>query len=411
MAQRAILTERIMNINKIGRQYMSEKCKKQITVMLTVPRFIIGGAEQQLLELIKGLDKERFRVIVLSFHPGGDLEPQVLNLPDIEYICLNRKNKLDFSALFTVFRLLRQRRVDVIQPFLTPATFFTIVPAILNRTPVKVITERGNARRKPGLGYNLYLKTEDFFTRFADWVVPNSKSGGDYLVARGINPKNVRVIYNGINLERLNPEEAKVASIKKEMGVPEDGLVVGISASLTPTKDHATFLRAAQMVSLEYPQVRFAILGDGPLYPELAEMTEELGIKSKVSFLGNQTDVGPYISSFDIACLSSSGPEGCSNAILEAMALGKPVVATDAGGNKELVEHGKNGFIVPVGDHASLAEAIKTCISQPEMTTKMGKRGKAKIQSRFSMERMVQDYEKLYAETLNAKRNGHNPGA
>ncbi len=381
--------------------------KQKITVMLTINKMIIGGAEQQFLELAKGLDKSRFRLIVVTLYPGGDLEPEIKNIPNIEYICLNRKSKYNYVLLFTMLRLLRQKNVDVIQPFLTPATFFTLLPAVINRTPVKVITERGNKRSKPGLGHSFYLRIEDFFTRFTEYVVPNSESGKSYLIKRGINVDCIRVIYNGINISRLAPDPDKVARIKAAMGLPSNGIVVGISASLTANKDHATFLQAARLVSRAMPQVKFAILGDGPLGPMLKNMAGELGIESNVSFLGNQTDVGSYISMFDIACLCSAEPEGCSNSILEAMAFGKPVVATNAGGNNELIVDGETGLIVPVRNPERLAEAILTCLQQPERAREMGKRGESVIASRFSLERMVRDYEILFEEAIKLKRSRH----
>jgi glycosyltransferase involved in cell wall biosynthesis len=376
----------------------------RITVMLAINKMIIGGAEQQFLELVKGMDKRRFRTIVVTVYDGGDLEPQIKALPNIEYLCLHRKGKLDFSPFFKVMRLLRTNRVDIVQPFLTPATFFTLLPAVFRRTLVKLVTERGNRRRNPGLGYSFYLRVEDFFTRYADWVIPNSRSGGDHLVSRGINPDKIKVIYNGINIDRLVPDPARTAQVRESLRLAPDGWVVGISASLTPQKDHRAFLKAAQLVLRTMPRVKFAILGDGPLREELENLSDELGVRPNVFFLGNQTEVSPYLANFDIVCLCSSEMEGCSNAILEAMALGKPVVATNVGGNGELVENGRTGILIPVQNPTALADAIMACIKQPELAKEMGRCGREMIATRFSLERMVHDYETLYEETVRAKR-------
>jgi glycosyltransferase involved in cell wall biosynthesis len=383
----------------------------RITVMLTIDRMIIGGAEQQFLELVKGMDKDRFRLIVATLYPGGDLEEEIKSVPNIEYICLNRKGKLDFSILFTMLRLLREKKVAIIQPFLTPATFFTLLPAVINRTPVKIVTERGGRRTKPGLGYSLYLRVEDWLTRFANWVIPNSASGKEHLISRGIKAARTKVIYNGINLQRLSPDAHETERIRASLGLPAGGLVVGISASLTPSKDHVTFLRAAQLISREMPPVRFALLGDGPLRPGLENLTRELGIESKVIFLGNQTKVGPYVANFDVACLCSAEAEGCSNAVLEAMALGKPVVVTDAGGNRELVEDGKTGRLVSIRDPQALASAILSLLRQPEQAAEMGRRARETLLLRFSLDRMVHDYETLYEATIREKRTKGYHGA
>lgn len=375
----------------------------RINIMLAINSLIIGGAEQQFLELVKGLDKNRFKPIVVTIYSGGPLEPEVKNIPGIEFICLNRKSKYDFSILLKILFLLRKKHIDIIQPFLTPSTFFTLLPAMIGGIPVKIITERGNMRNNSGRGYRTYLRIEDLLTRFADWIIPNSESGRKYLIKRGLNPARIKVIYNGINTQRLIPDPAKVTQIRESLKLSKSGVVIGISASLIPLKDHVTFLKAAQTISKIMPQTKFVILGDGPLRSNLEKMVRELGIDSSVIFMGNQVEVSPYLAAFDIACLCSAEPEGCSNAILEAMALGKPVVATDAGGNRELVEDGKTGFLVPVKNPQALADAIVSCIKQPELTRQMGQRAREIILTRFSLDRMICDYETLYQETYHNK--------
>jgi glycosyltransferase involved in cell wall biosynthesis len=121
---------------------------------------------------------------------------------------------------------------------------------------------------------------------------------------------------------------------------------------------------------------------------------------SCVTFFGNQVNVAPYLNAVDIFCLCSAEPEGCSNAILEAMALGKPVIATDAGGNHELIKDGKSGFLVPVKDPKALARALIKCIKQPQMRKEMGLLSSQLFKERFSLERMLDDYQRLYQELI-----------
>lgn len=373
--------------------------------MFPVNKLIVGGAEQQLLELVRGMDKNRFEPIVVSLYPGGALEPEVKALPGVELICLNRKGQYDFFILLSIFRILRQRRVQIVQPFLTPASFFGLLPALTSRRLVKVVTERCGVRANPRLGSIIYRKIEDFLTRFADWVIPNSQAGESYLLHRGINSNRIRVIYNGINLKRLTPDLATVAQIRDHMRLPPEGRVVGITASLTPAKDHATFLQAARLISQKRPQTRFAVLGDGPLRPTLEGMAKELGIESLVTFFGNQRDVGSHISVYDVACLTSMDHEGCSNVTLEAMAMGKPVVVSDIGGNRELVDHGKNGLLIPAGNPQAFADAILTCLKQPDWARQMGDQAKRMVLTQFSLERMVHDYQVLYENAIVQKAN------
>jgi glycosyltransferase involved in cell wall biosynthesis len=376
---------------------------KPITVMFPINQLGVGGAEQQLLELVRGMDKDRFKPVVVSLYPGGALEPEMKSLPGVELVCLDRKGRYDFFILLGILRLLRQRQVKIIQPFLTPASFFGLLPALTKRHLVKVVTERCGVRVNPNLGSALYRKAEDFITRFADWIVPNSQAGKDYLIERGISPSRIKVIYNGINFKRLMPDPALVASIKQQMKLPAGGQVVGITASLTPAKDHITFLRAARLVSQVMPLTRFAILGDGPLRLELEAMAGELGLGSMVTFFGSQRNIGSYVSVYDVACLSSMDHEGCSNVTLEAMALGKPVVVTNIGGNRELVEHGNNGLLVSPRNPEALADALISCLKEPYRARQMGENARQMILSRFSLERMVLEYQTLYEDAIKQK--------
>lgn len=378
----------------------------RIVVMLMVNSLGGGGAEQQLLELVRGIDKDRFKPIVVTLYPGRALESMVKEVPGVEYICLNRKNKYDFSILFKVLRLLRQKQVDIVQPFLTPSTFFGLLPALINCTPVKVVTERCGVRVNTHLGNKLYRKIEDYFTRFAEHVVPNSQAGRSYLIGRGIDPNRIKLIYNGVNLQRLSPNPAKVAKIRKSMELPPDGMVVGITASLSPAKNHATFIEAAQLIHQTMPQTKFAVVGDGPLLASLENQAKELGLASHVVFFGHQLDIGSYISTFDVACLCSVDHEGCSNALLEAMALGKPIVATDVGGNKELVENGETGLLIPLRDPHALADSVLFYLRQPEWAREIGERARDMIHEYFGLERMVHEYEQLYDRAMYLKQNG-----
>lgn len=384
---------------------MREK-NHRIVVMLMVNDLGGGGAEQQILELVRGIDKDRFQPIVVTLYPGEALEPKIKEVPDVEYICLERKNKYDFFTLFKVLRLLRQKRVDIIQPFLTPSTFFGLLPALTNRTPVKVVTERCGVRVNTHLGNKLYRKVEDYFTRFADHVVPNSGAGSSYLIERGIKPDRIKVIYNGVNFKRLASDPDRVAKIRESMGLSPDGKVVGITASLSPAKNHATFIEAAQHIHRAIPQTKFAVVGTGPLLASLENQAKELGLASHVIFFGHQLDIGSYISAFDVACLCSVDHEGCSNALLEAMALGKPVVATDIGGNKELVENGETGLLIPLRDPKALADSVLFYLRQPEWAREIGEHARDKIHEYFTLERMVHEYERLYEKAIYQKQNG-----
>ena len=372
----------------------------KIKVLYPITDLSVGGTQQQLLELVKGLDKKRFSPIVVTLISGGALEREFREIEGCRLICLGRKGRFDLSCVFKIFFILRKLKVDVVQPFLTPATLFTLLSALVCRTPVKIVTERGGPnKKKEKLGYCLYLKTEDFLTKFADSVIPNSVAGRDYLLQRGLDESRIKVIYNGISLRRLASNETSIRRVKEKIGVTPGGKIVGMLARLFTVKDPATFLRGAALVSQAMPETKFALVGDGPMRGELETLVRQLDLASKVVFCGEQRDVGDYLSAFDISVLTSN-TEGCSNAILEAMALGKPVVCTDVGGNRELVNHGETGLLVPPGDAKALAEAIISLLSNQKILENMATNAKRSFDGRFSMEKMVEQYQALYKEIL-----------
>src|SRR5206468_691330 len=157
------------------------------------------------------------------------------------------------------------------------------------------------------------------------------------------------------------------------------------------------------------PGLRCAVIGDGPLRSRLEALAAELGIADRVVFFGNQRRVADFLAACDLLVSASRDNEGCSNSILEAMALGVPVIATDLGGNRELVEDRVTGRLVPVGDHVALAAAIEAALADPTGRQTIAARARQMIESRFSLERMVRDYDNLYTRLLHEKRRGALP--
>jgi len=376
---------------------------RRLSVALLVNDLRMGGAERQLVELAKGLDKARFRVLVVTLYSGQPLEKELRDADGVTLISLERSGKYDFRTVLRLASLLRRERVDIVQPFLTPATFFGLAAALLARTPVKIATERCGLRLNTHLGNRAYRFAEDRLTRFADAVVPNSEAGREYVLSRGIPDRNVRVVYNGVSPDRADVAPGEAEAVREALGVGPEGKLAGIVASLQPAKDHETFLQAAAIVRRSLPDARFAIVGDGPLRDALEQRSRELGLDSCTTFAGPQLRVAPYIAAFDVAVLSSCDHEGCSNFLLEAMALGRPLVATDIGGNRELFTSGGAGFLVPAGEPDAMAAAIVGVLQHAEAAARMSRESLATFSARFTLGGMVRAYEELYLELWEQK--------
>jgi glycosyltransferase involved in cell wall biosynthesis len=370
---------------------------RKLKVCLMVNDLRIGGAERQLSELARGLDRERFDVLVATLYPDGPLEPE-LKAAGVRLVSLNKGGKLDLRPVWRMAKLLRREKVDVLQPSLTPASFFGLTAALPARTPLTIVTERCGLRVNPGAGSNVFRFLEDRLTRFAGAAVPNSQAGASYLAGRGIDERKIRVIYNGVSDDRVTATEAEMAEARAKFGIPGGAKVVGIVASLQEAKDHRTFLRAAATVKQQHTGTHFVIVGDGELRAELEGLAKELGIGGSVTFTGNQARIAPIVALFDVSVLSSYDHEGCSNAILEAMGLGKPVVATNVGGNAELVTDGENGYVAPAQSPEPLAARVSELLTNPEQARAMGERGRERFRRDFTLPTMVKQYEDLYTE-------------
>ena len=204
-------------------------------------------------------------------------------------------------------------------------------------------------------------------------------------------------IRNGIRIAELHPEGGR--RIRTELGIAENIPIVGIVGRLSPQKDYPTFLKAAAEVLRAVPEAVFLIAGDGSLRHELEKLAAGLTIESRVRFLGYRTDILDVVSTFDVFVLSSLW-EGLPLAVLEAMALEKPVVATSVPGTAEAVVDGESGYLVPLKDSPVLAQKTVELLRDPEKSRKMGKAGRRRVVDYFDLGRMVDEHERLYRRLL-----------
>ena len=265
--------------------------------------------------------------------------------------------------------------------------------ATLGLKRVVVISSRLN------LGYcmtRFYNRILGFLDRYATRIFANAEAVKREVVElEKVSPDKVDVLYHGADMEQYGPGSGD-PSVAAALGIPEDAKVVGIVANLRPVKDHALFLRAAKLVAERVPKAAFVLVGWGELRDELGRLARELGIAEKVFFTGGKGDVPDYLCRMSIGCLSSSS-EGFSNAILEYMAAGLPVVATDVGGNGEAVERGVTGYIVPHGDPAAFAAPIIALLEDERKRAEMAKRSLERCREKFEIGAAMRRYEEYYS--------------
>ncbi|HUS58100.1 MAG TPA: glycosyltransferase, partial [Planctomycetota bacterium] len=187
--------------------------------------------------------------------------------------------------------------------------------------------------------------------------------------------------------------------LARSLGLAGDAPLIGVVASLHPWKGHRMFIRAAGIVHRARPDVRFLIVGGGTELAVLQALARDVGVSEAVVFAGARKDVPELLALMSIFALSSPS-EGLPNAVLEAMACARPVVATRAGGTAEVVDHGNTGYLVPVGEHAALAEKLLVMLADPARAEEMGSRGRQRALAEFSGKRLVESVTQLYEALL-----------
>lgn len=371
----------------------ARRAKIRVAYLIDTVASAAAGTEAQLLETIRRLDRERFEPLLICLRGSPWLASNGFPCP-IEVLDYTGFLKPGFPRVVLRLRsLLRSRGIQVLQTFFEDPIFVAFFAAGFSRTrPVLV-----SSRRDIGLGdgtpwyHALFKALLPLVNRRFDGILCNSANVREFVAANEKTPGGkFRVIANGVDVPpRTGPGSGRDG---------ESGLMIGIVANLKPVKRIDVFLKALAILADTVPNFRAVVLGDGPEKDRLRRLSEDLGLSSRVDFRGSVSDVTPYLRLLDIGVLCSDR-EGLSNAILEYMASGLPVVATAVGGNTELVD-GSNGFCVPPGDPDALAQALERLASDRELRKAMGRKSLEKVMDRFSWERSIRDLEAYYEELV-----------
>jgi glycosyltransferase involved in cell wall biosynthesis len=244
-------------------------------------------------------------------------------------------------------------------------------------------------------------QTQQIAYALAHHVVANSNAVSEKLQHDGIRVDKITVIYNGLDLGRL-ASHAERADVLASFSLPDRAFVTIVANMRLEVKDYPMFLRAAKIVKDSIPDVGFLLAGEGELTESLRAMARELNIADTTFFLGRCERIADLLG-ISTVCVLSSKAEGFSNSILEYMAAGRPVVATDVGGAREAIVEGETGYLVPAGDHERMARRITELLKQPALARSMGEQGQKVAAARFSLDTQLTTTEDLYRRLLSKK--------
>lgn len=356
----------------------------------------LGGGERTVFQLARLLPRHGFRVFVVTFRDRPD--PEAPRLCD-NIVVFALQSVFSFRALQVAYRLgamIRHENIEIVQTFFESADTYGAVVARLAGVPHIISSRRDLGILRTGKHSRAYR----FLARHYTAVLAVSHQVQEWHQrADCLQPHQLQVIHNGLSLERFKAISPLAQSrIRSSLGLPAVGSLVVTVANINHWKGLDLFLQAASLTLRRHPATVFVIAGaftDPGLVEELRAQACTLGINRRVHFLGQVADVAPLLLSSDIFVLLSR-TEGFPNVVLEAMAASLPVVASCVGGTPEAVEDGTTAFLVPPNDAEEAAIHLNHLLSDPNLCRRMGRAGRRRVESHFSLDRMIQQHVDLY---------------
>ncbi len=351
-----------------------------------------GGISNVISYLTSGLRQSRFEIIILIMS-----NKEVTFLRDSKIVQIPRSHVLDVGHFFRIKKCIEKNNIDIIHSHSIISNIYAFLIRFFCQHVRHIIHVHANLSLELSSSAKNYVKRE-FLLRAnkialnrCDKIISNSVQTKNFLKNIGINSRKIRVVYNGIDREMIKARASEIP----DKNVALKGTIVGTVGRLMPIKNYSFFLHVAKEVLNDDHKIEFLIIGNGIERNKLENLASSLGILENVIFAGWVENPYPLIAKMDIFVLTSLW-EGLGIVLMEAMALGKPVIATKVGGIPEVVEDGKSGILIPPDDVESFSKAISTLLKKPEMREKMGERGTEIVKKKFAFEEMIDSIEKEY---------------
>ena len=374
----------------------------RIRVLKFLTHFAVGGTERQFVYTAAGLDRSRFDIRVGCTAQIGPFikEIRALNVPIWEYPINSLYSYRTMRRQLKFIRDLRREQIHVVHAYGFYPNLFAIWPAALGTRSVTIASVRDmgvftDRHKLKSLGQAMAC-------RLADCVVANSYAVRDWLERQGLGLYDIQVIPNGIKMPapRRNDEPSPV---RRELKIDLKCPVIAVIGRLVRTKGLEYFLEAAASIAARYSSVRFLIVGEANIEPpyrrQLEERARSLSLTGRLLFIGQRNDVPQIMREIDIS-VQPSLTESFSNTLLESMANGLPVVATNVGGNPEVVADGESGMLVPPADPAALTHAMAQLLERPDLAQRLGQAAREKVARKYSLECLLRRTEDLYVSLL-----------
>jgi glycosyltransferase involved in cell wall biosynthesis len=375
--------------------------KEKIRVGYVIDSLYLGGAQRVLVDIVAGLSKLNYDQKVYSLNDV--IHPTILQPlmhSQTQLMVIGKSQLLSAFGLLRLFLEFRKWRPHIVQTLLPYGDIIGRTIAHLAKVPVIVSAIHSRNLDKPQ--WKLFL--DRLTIRWVNRVVLVTEQLRSRVISReGVRDEQIVVIPNGINPEFITKHvencNAARERIRAEFGVSLDTNVIVTVGRLSPEKGHLDLFHAFVQVLAELPDTALMVVGDGQLYWQLNAAVLRLGLSKKVFFLGQRTDVGSVLCASDVF-VQSSLFEGMPIAVMEAMAAGKPVVATEVDGTLELMKHNVTGWLVPPGRPDQLADYLIHALDNPDESYRVGKAATEIVAQHYTVSKMIASYHKLYQDLV-----------
>lgn len=406
-----------------------EREEPKIKVLYLIDRLIgFAGTEKHLFQLIRHFDKSIycFEIIQFGTPPSGnsgsgiDASEQRTDQGKMDWIdegsypsllhqfarqgvqikTLPVERMYSPKGLIKFFKLvfiIREINPDIVQTFHFISDTYGVLASKVAGVRHIVSSRRDMAdyKKKRQILINLLCN------RFIDRYIAVCEAVGDRIQKLESIPKRkIDVVYNGLDFEEYTSHIQMKREVRNRLGIEDSAFVVGIACIFRPEKGLDIFFRALSELKSRIKDLRIIAIGDGEIRPDVESLCNRLSLNSITTFTGYVRDIREYVPAMDIVCLTPNINEGLSNAIIEEMAMGIPIVATNVGGNAELILDNVTGMIVQPGDSDAIAQAILELYNKPMIRESMGRRGMERIRDNFSVERMIMKTQSIYRSVL-----------
>ncbi|MFA6130397.1 MAG: glycosyltransferase family 4 protein [Candidatus Omnitrophota bacterium] len=378
-------------------------CRK-INILYIITKLELGGAQKQLLSLVRGLDKERFNPYILTAFNGLliDAAEEIPGLRLIRCRFIERPIRpiKDILAFFFICHFIKKNNIDIVHTHSSKAGILGRLAAKASGTRTIIHTVHGWSFHdyQPGIAYYFYLFLEKVCACFSSAIIIVSQWDKMRALQKKVGRQDkFKLIRYAVNQEEFK-NNTGASRVRKEFGLTGEDLVVGMTACFKPQKSPLDFIKLANAINKELPNVKFILVGDGILRRKICALIDKLDLGKQIILVGWRNDITSILSCLDVFVLTSLW-EGLPISVLEAMSAGLPVIATDTGGIREVVLDGKTGYLVKPGDIEALRDRLRELLIKPSLRKEFSRLAVSTLEpNEYSLDNMLKKTTQLYSD-------------